>query len=264
MNNTSTWRGETQNNHLTNCHSRGLLSGIYNASRCKNAVMLNSFQHLHLVQTCGKKEEILNQVQDDNMIQTTRGFTLIELLVVVLIIGILAAVAVPQYQKAVEKARAAEAVTVLKALENAVSLYALEKELPSAGNIRVVSHYFLGNSDEVKENQALNMDFGSFNCDDIDEGVGCASNDFVYWATSQPTLNAKNSNLLGIAITKGLLIVADRYTGDMNNPTYTYRLMVYMALNGTRIRVCRYDDGNSIEKAVCEGLQSQGWQMVKY
>lgn len=53
------------------------------------------------------------------------GFTLIELLVVVLIIGILAAIAVPQYQKAVLKARASEALVQGKALLAAEQAYVL-------------------------------------------------------------------------------------------------------------------------------------------
>ena len=54
------------------------------------------------------------------------GFTLIELLVVVLIIGILASIAIPQYQKAVWKSRAAQLFTLTKNLATAQEAYFLE------------------------------------------------------------------------------------------------------------------------------------------
>jgi prepilin-type N-terminal cleavage/methylation domain-containing protein len=76
------------------------------------------------------------------------GFTLIELLVVVLIIGILSAIALPQYQKTVEKTKAVQAWALLKYVADAQQSYYLANgnyartfdelgaELPLTGNTK--------------------------------------------------------------------------------------------------------------------------------
>jgi len=55
-----------------------------------------------------------------------KAFTLVELLIVVMIIGILATLAVPQYQKMVERARAAEAIQTIGSIMRSVSRYYME------------------------------------------------------------------------------------------------------------------------------------------
>ncbi len=97
---------EQQNIHTIRNHSRVPLSGISSLLKMKAA-----------------------ETPDTNARGWHQAFTLIELLVVVLIVGILSAIALPQYQKAVARTRATEALINLQNLYNAEKVYFLANNM---------------------------------------------------------------------------------------------------------------------------------------
>ena len=122
-----------------------------------------------------------------NKRRASAGFTLIELLVVVLIIGILASIAIPQYFKVVERARIAESDAFISQIKQAQERYLARQGNYIVTNAGVASLdiSFAGTS------PSFGMKFFSAALGTGVSGGGCASGDPYYnIALTRLTANA--------------------------------------------------------------------------
>ena len=108
-----------------------------------------------------------------------QGFTLIELLVVVLIIGVLSEVALPQYQTAVERSRATEALTQMSAIREAAERYHSQHETwPTSFNKLDV---------DIPANASCTSGYGGKNFCLSFSTAGCSANFCIEATRSRPS-----------------------------------------------------------------------------
>ena len=164
-----------------------------------------------------------------------KGFTLLEMLVVVLIIGILAGIALPQYELAVEKSKAAEAISLMGSLRQALDVYVLTHGYQGIELIGKMG----------EEGGELDIDVEAvLDCTLDDEGDRCFSKNFSYDAYCDEDDNSCS-------------IRAYRYEGNNYNNDGKYSLAMDKTNSGWE-KYCN-NQGTDIGTKICKALEGQGW-----
>ena len=98
---------------------------------------MSSVMHLvhglnHRLEICGQRivdHLHINHVRENLKKSRNGGFTLVELMVVVAVIAILAAIAMPQFLSAADRARTAKETADIQIIKNATQLYMIDKNV---------------------------------------------------------------------------------------------------------------------------------------
>lgn len=98
---------------------------------------MSSVMHLvhglnHRLEICGQwivEHLQINHVRENLKKSRKGGFTLVELMVVVAVIAILAAIAMPQFLSAADRARTAKETADIQIIKNATQLYMIVKNV---------------------------------------------------------------------------------------------------------------------------------------
>ncbi len=161
-----------------------------------------------------------------------QAFTLIELLVVVLIIGILAAVAVPQYQKAVEKSRLAEALLNIETVVKNVDLLLLERG--EDGSSYWTNHEFW----------TTDLSGGTWD----DRNITYTTKYFSYMV----------DDAAGVQVSRCASICTGDPNTDSDNAQYWLWQEYNKPINDNPKKICW--GYNAVGKYICKLLTAQGWE----
>ena len=162
--------------------------------------------------------------EDSGMTNGAGGFTLIELLVVVLIIGILAAVALPQYNLAVDKSRIMPYVPLIKSINTAEEVY------------------FMANAEYTTDLTALDIDVTK-TCPNITwnkKGIYCPKF-YLAVTTTAPTYE---------------LTYCSQDSCDSMSHTNNEKFVIRLGWRGNGFAHCGHNNSNR-GKALCKQLREQ-------